>query len=396
MSNSRSAREDFFSGNYSEAASKLEKGAKEDGVDQLVYLLDRATALHFAGRYDESIKDFQLADRISEIKDYTSISTEAATLVTNERIKPYTGEDFERVLISQYLALNYLMLDNTEDALVECRRVNHKLRLMITEGKRKYKLNPMALYLSAMIYESIGEWDDAYIDYQAVYKLIPDFFYLRRDLYRLAWKTRNVQDIEKWSIEFDLSEEEKKDIKKRFSEPEVIFIVENGFSPEKRPNPAWNAIPKFYPKYSPYHYAHVLLDGKETADTHSLFNVENAAIENLEEKFGGILAKKLAGVAVKLVVADQVEERVDPLAGALLRLGMFVADQADLRSWTTLPKDFQVTRLKVNDLKDYQIAFVPVDESGGAESFRKTEKLVHLEAIKRKKHPMFFFHTRLL
>src|SRR5262249_31158901 len=139
-STTRQAREEFYAGKYTEAAKSLEKGAHEDSLDQLLYLFDRATALHEAGDYEESIKDFALADKLAEIKDYTSISREAATLVTNDKIIQYKGEDFENFLISQYLALNYLYLHKYEDALVECRRVNHKLHLMIEQGKRKYKL----------------------------------------------------------------------------------------------------------------------------------------------------------------------------------------------------------------------------------------------------------------
>ena len=44
---------------------------------------------------------------MSEVKDYVSIGTEAATLFTNDSIKQYKGEDFEKVIINALLAIDY-------------------------------------------------------------------------------------------------------------------------------------------------------------------------------------------------------------------------------------------------------------------------------------------------
>lgn len=389
----RTARDEFYAGKYTDAAKRLEKGAHEDGVDQLLYLFDRATALHEAGEFDESIKDFAIADKLSEIKDYTSLSAEAATLVTNDKIIPYKGEDFEKVLVSQYLALNYLMMHKYEDALVECRRVNHKLHLMISEGKRKYKLNPFASYVSAMIYEDQKQWNDAYVDYQAVYKLVPEFPYLGEDLYRLAWINNIREDMERWANEFQLSADDRKRIREESKKSELVVIIENGKSPEKIPHPNWQAIPKYVPRYNPVAYADVTLNDQPAGRSQELFNIETTAIENLDEKFAGLLAKRIAGVVAKEVIADQVGKRTDPIVGALLRFGMHAMDQADLRSWLTLPHDFQIFRARVQAGQTYKIKVMARNANGGAEP-QVAEKIVHLETSKQTSRA--FVHIRLL
>ena len=61
------------------------------------------------------------AQEHSLLRDFTTASQEA--------------EDFEKVLINTYLAMNFALLGNFEDALVEARRVNRKLLLMKTKGK---------------------------------------------------------------------------------------------------------------------------------------------------------------------------------------------------------------------------------------------------------------------
>lgn len=391
----RVAREEFYAGKYTEAAQRLEEGARTEGVDQLLFLFDRATALHHAGDYEQSIREFEIAEKLAEIKDYTSISSEAATLVTNDKILPYKGEDFEKVLISQYQALNYLMLRKHEDALVECRRVNHKLHLMISQGRRKFRLNPMASYLAAMLYEDQREWDHAYVDYQATYKLTPDFPYLGEDLYRLAWKNRIRDHMERWAAEFRLSVEDQKRIREEASLPEIVVIVENGRAPEKHPHPNWHAVPRFYPRPNPVAYAQISVNGVDKGRSYTLFDVEKTAIADLDEKYAGLIAKRVGGVVAKEVLADQVGRRTDPLLGAVLRIGMHAMDQADLRSWLTLPKDFQVFRLRVPPGESYKILIQPRDFSGGAVAGASggVEKIVHFES--QKKNQRAFIHVRL-
>ena len=52
--------------------------------------------------------------------------------------------------------------------------------------EKKYVENPFAIYLSGMIYEALGEINDAYIDYKKVYSLRPDVPYLEGNLLRLS------------------------------------------------------------------------------------------------------------------------------------------------------------------------------------------------------------------
>lgn len=393
----RAAREEFYAGQYTEAAKILEEGAHEDGVDQLLYLLDRATALHQAGDYEASNKDFHLADKLAEIKDYTSLSTEAATLFTNDRIVQYKGEDFEKVLISQYLAINYLMLGKHEDALVEARRVNHKLHLMITEGKRRYKLNPFASYLAALMYEDQKEWNDAYVDYRAVHKLAPDFPYLGEDLYRLAWINGITEDAERWANEYRLSADHRKQIRQTAKQNEIVVIVENGRSPEKQPHPMWQALPQYVPRYNASSYADVIVNDDVLGRSHTLFNVEATAIANLDEKYAGLLAKRIGGVVAKEVVAHEVGRRTDPVVGAILRMGLHAIDQADLRSWLTLPRDFQVFRLRIADPKaTYTVKIRPKTSLGGDANVptKGLEKVVHFDP--KKPGQKIVFHVRIL
>jgi hypothetical protein len=345
----------FREGKYVEAAESLKKGFAKQGEgsrDELLYLLDIGLALHTAGLYDESNKYLLKADKVAEIKDYTSLSSEAATLVTSDNIKGYKGEDFENTLISMYLALNYAMKGDYENSLVEARRVNRKLQLMITQGERKYKQNAFARYLSAIVYEAEGNWNDAYIDYKETYKIEPTFPGLGRDLWRMASFLHMTDKMEDWDKEFDLSKEDHEKAKllsPKKGRGELIVIYENGISPIKRPNPDFYSVPKFFPRPNPVLYADVEVDGQVAGPTIRLHDIEATAIENLNEKYAGIIAKKLAGVVVKEVAGNAVAKATgSQLLGQLSKLAMYASDQADVRSWNLLPRDLQVARIPVD------------------------------------------------
>lgn len=344
----------FRSGRYSDAAARLQKGLEaqgEKGRDYLLYLLDLGLALHSDGKFEESNQAFLKADKVAEIKDYTSLAAETATLLVSENLKDYKAEDFENVLISTYLAMNFALMGKGEDARVEARRVNHKLHLMVTEGKRKYKQSAFARYLSAILYEGDQDFNDAYVDYKNAFSIAGDFPGLAHALWRCAWQLRLPDEMEEWDKKFNLTAKDHEEAKKlgpQSHQGEIIVLYENGISPLKRPNPDFQSVPKFYPRYNPIRYAAVEVNGELKGTTYPLENIETTAIQNLNEKYAGIIAKKIAGLAVKGSIGYAVGRTTDsPLLGMLTAMLLNAADQADTRSWNLLPRDLQILRIPV-------------------------------------------------
>jgi hypothetical protein len=148
------------------AAEKIKEKAFQEGDDQVVYLLEYGTAEQAAKDYNASNEAFLKAEDLTEIKDYHSLSRVAGSLLLNQGMIQYKGDDFEKVMINAMLAINYLMQGKYEDARVECRKLNDKLYKFRFEGKRKYEQNPFAFYLSAMIWEADRDCDTAYIDFK--------------------------------------------------------------------------------------------------------------------------------------------------------------------------------------------------------------------------------------
>jgi uncharacterized protein len=356
------ARNYFYAGDYQKAADQLTKKAQEDSKDQVLYLFDRGMALQLAGDYKGSEKDWLLADKLTDVKDYTSLSTQALTLLTNDRITQYSGEDFEKVMINALLAIDYTLQSNFEDALVECRRVNEKLYKYKFEAKRDYEQNPFARYLSALIWEASGKLEDAYIDYKEAYKISPSYPYLKYDLVRLAKWLHRDEDLKEWTKQY--GEVEVQSRKNYLQQGELVLIYQQGHIAEKRPALENPRFPKFYYRGSRTQQARIELADVQNKQelAQKIYSASEIAIKTLNDAFAGLVAKRAAGIAAKAVVANQISQK-NKLLGALTWVGLNAADQADTRQWETLPESLQFARLLVSP-GEHTIRVVGLDSQG--------------------------------
>ncbi|MCB0391706.1 MAG: hypothetical protein KDD58_10450 [Bdellovibrionales bacterium] len=333
----------FLRENPAKAAELLKEKALAEGKDQLVYLLDYATALQTAKLYEESNKYYLIADRMAEVKDYHSISKQLTSIVVNEEMVQYKGDDYEKVLINAMLAINFLCLGDLDGALVETRRLIEKLEHYRVDGKKPYEQNHFATYLGALIWESDRKWDDAYISFEKTYKLNPDIPYLKEDLIRAALRAQRGDTAKKWEKEFGIKRKKQWFNK---NQGELVLIHLQGWGPRKRPNPKWHRIPTLrgVPSYTKAAQLEVVGVGKE--DTQKIYNLEKVAIKTLDDQYAPLIAKRIAAVAAKEVLADQVRQKNEAL-GALLGFAMHAVDRADLRQWSTLPESFGIAKMRL-------------------------------------------------
>lgn len=330
-------------GEYDKAIEQFDELAKRRDRDELLYLMDLGMAAHAASRYEDAIRALRRADELADVKDYTSITEESAAILLHDEVKPYKGEDFEKVLINAYLAVDYALLGKLEEALIECRRVNHKLDRYIREGQLPYKRNHFAKYLAGALFEAGREWNDAFVDYRQLLSWGGDEALLAGPLLRLAHVLQAEQEMASYRGRFKNAS-----WKIGRDEGEIILIVEVGRSPRKVPSEQFHLVPRFDKR--PYTADSVVLRAGEGRETRSrtLFDIEETAIRELDAKMAAILAKKVGGVAVKQLVADRVaKETESKFLGFLTALFLHASDRADLRSWSTLPAKLQIARLVV-------------------------------------------------
>lgn len=346
-------------GDGAAAAAEIKEKAFTEGDDQVVYLFEYGTATQIAKDYADSNKAFLKAEDLTEVKDYHSVSRITGSLLLNEGMIQYKGDDYEKVLINGFLAINFLMQGQNEAAQVECRKLNDKLYKYRNEGKKKYQQNPFAFYLSALIWEDAKNWDSAYIDFKKAYEINPSMDYLREDLIRAAINARREDDLEKWKKSWP--KEKPADLK---NNGELVLIFQQGWGPVKRPHPNFPRVPKLYPTSSHTVRARLEIQGGETELTQTAVDVTSVAMQQLDEQYVSIIGMRAAGIATKAVVSDQIRQK-NQLLGDLAWMASNIADQADLRQWLSLPSSIQVAKIRLKP-GAYKYRVVGLDSGGGA------------------------------
>ncbi len=350
VARTRGVRSAYQQGDYTRALASLESATREGPAqDQLLVMMDKGMVLHAAGKWAESNAVLEEAERLSEQLDSVSVSEEAKTLVSNERQRTYRGEDFEKLMISVLQALNYVELGDDEAAMVEVRQVNERLEKMIAEEKKPYEQLAIARYLGGVIREDQRDWDSAYIDYAKAYEIAPRKEALAEPLLRLAKKAgRDAMYAELLARYPDVPHEPLAP-----DEGQVVVVVEAGLAPEKQRGSrggggggALIEVPVyrtrgFVPPVS------VALDGQSRSAV-TVTSLADVAVVHLDDRIGRLLAKQLATAAVKAGVAAGVGALTkNSDLGVLTFLILNAANAPDLRSWLSLPAEFQVARFRV-------------------------------------------------
>ncbi len=158
--------------------------------NRVLEYLDLGMLYHYSGDYGKSNDLLEKAELAMEELYTKSLSRAAMSMLLNDNVLEYPGEDFEDIYANVFKALNYLHLDSFDDAYVEIRRINFKLDLLedkygqmvdslntskdkraeFKAGANKFHSSALGRYLSMLIYEQEGRTDDAYIDYVKFYQ----------------------------------------------------------------------------------------------------------------------------------------------------------------------------------------------------------------------------------
>jgi len=185
--------EDLRREEYPAAIERLEQArasGKFGEKDRFVYFMDAGLAHHYAGNFSASNEKLHLAEAAADELFTKSISRAAASVLLNDNVLEYAGEDYEILYTNLIKALNYIALNQFDDAFVEIRRVNEKLGLLErkyadaaatlqdgmkddTAGVRvdykpervRFYSSAFARYLSMHVYAAEGKFDDARIDH---------------------------------------------------------------------------------------------------------------------------------------------------------------------------------------------------------------------------------------
>ncbi len=162
----------------SEQAVQIMQSARDeyDNKSRLLFLMDYGMVLHLAGRYVESNAVLEEAHFLIEDLYTRRLRDEASALLVNEARQPYEGAPYEHVMVNVVKGLNYAFLQQWTEALVEARRIDHRLNVLSdkVEEKNTYHEDPFARYLVGLLYDIAGDINNAYVGYRKAEQVYED------------------------------------------------------------------------------------------------------------------------------------------------------------------------------------------------------------------------------
>ncbi|HKT36481.1 MAG TPA: hypothetical protein VJR03_16775 [Nitrospira sp.] len=406
----------LLANDYRQADSIVQNAEQEQygPKSRVLYGMDRGMTLQLAGEYQQSNEVLEQAeDEVDRL--YTrSVRTESLAFMTNDNSLPFEGEPYEQIMINVLKALNYACLNRWQDALVEARRIDHRLNVLadrITD-KGAYHDDGFARYLSGILYETAGDMNNAFIAYRNAYETfeasrgwsrtnVPT--QLRADLLRTADALHLSQEFAEYQHQFPdavwKSSEEQQQLAQVLvisyngraplkedqfldlpisTDALALVLVNRGFTSGNRQQQRAAdsvlyglngrvvrvALPKIVPQKTHVPVDTINLTPEQgppiIVRTELAQNITALADKALSERIAGIAVKAVARAAFKYTMAEgasrgaqhAVHGDAAPLVGlavGLLAKGFAVAsEEADKRSWRTLPDEIHVARTWVS------------------------------------------------
>lgn len=406
-------------GREAETERLLRNGLKhaEGSGDELMWLLENGIFEFNRGNLKESVRIFDRADRMMKEYDERPVisvrdaSSEVGSALLNPNVLPYKGYTRDRILVPFYQALAWLGLHREEAFQVELQRMRNAqesasarqarelaaeqkhladeqkqgagsgisenrirsnpnyraaVRTMEEKARKAYgnSWNPAALFLSGIGYLRRGDWENARVDFERLYRALPNEPFLQRCYVTVLRKTgRPLPDALR----------EVRPLTADLGRGMVYVIFANGRGAAFRQIRinlivTGFAFPvcEYYP--SPFRGLEIS-GGSERAVTFQLADLD--AI--LSQEHTALLPVRIARIIVSYAVKEAASAtavalawNADPLAGILTLAGTSLYKQlfntADTRNWELLPKEFQFAGIPMPE--DRTVRIVPLLTAG--------------------------------
>jgi hypothetical protein len=374
--------------------TKAEKG--KNTKDTIILRLEQGAALRAAGQHKESIEAFEAAEE--KINKYdegarVKLGSETLALMSNQAQLPYEGRAYDKIMLNTYKALSYLMLGEPDKARVEFIRAQQrqeeavvinkarieKAEAQLVRAKEKEKFDPDKAKDDP---KSKSQFDAAYafLDQykaEANYKN-PAAVYLHGLFFMSA--ATGPADLELAKHSFDevagmvgenrFVKQDRESLEQALAGnplPDTVYVVfETGRAPVR--DQIHIDLPLFivgvgklpyvgaaFPTLKPQggHLSCLQVIAGETKEsTATLANMDAIVGREFKDELPTIITKTLASTLAKAAAIYFINEaakeqgQIAYLASLTTTAIAFkLVNIADTRTWTTLPKEFQVCRI---------------------------------------------------
>ncbi|HEY9489529.1 MAG TPA: hypothetical protein VIQ51_14400 [Chryseosolibacter sp.] len=393
---------EFEKGDLPAALEVLQKKESlANGKSKFLYFVNNGLLLSILGKYEASNEFFEKAYLFGE--DYrVNYFHEATGYLTNPNMSVYRGEDHEHLMLLYFKAINFLKMRKPQEALVECRRLNIRLNQLSDryQSEKKYQRDAFIHNLMGIIYQSMGDYNNAFIAYRNALEIYEQDYHrlfslavptqLKKDLLNTAWQTGFTEEFREYQDKFDMQ-----DYVPETPEAELVFFWHNGLSPVKA---EWNinfvidhrsdnmvvftndnlgitfpfrvdeskeksdlrrleffrvAFPRYEERAEYFHDAYLVSDSASIPLELSE-DISKIAFHSLKQRMVLEFSKGLLRAALKKATEMSIKKEDEGLA-ALIGVVNALTEKADTRNWQTLPHSIYYARVPLkpgnNDLK---------------------------------------------
>jgi hypothetical protein len=380
-------------GDLTNAVAEATKQANENAgnKDAIVWRLEQGATLRAAGRYDESNQAFDQAQ--AKIDDYSMkakvrLGQETGALLSNQANLDYEGRSYDGIMLNTYRALNYLALGQPENARPEIIRAYQRQQDAVADNARRIQktqdeaaqqkdkatmdkaekspqfqaqlqnamtnvsdvkvyanyVNPFTVYLDGIYFMAnaadASDLERARLSLERVTGFVPGNIYVKEDLAAVNGLI-NGQPLP----------------------PTTYVIFETGCAPVRdqiridipiivsKVSYVGAAFPVIKPQGNFQRDLTVTANGINY-NTETICSMDGIVTLDYKNDLPIVITKTIAATVTKAVAAyaanQAAQQAGGDLGGLLMQLGtaafQMAVNIADTRTWTTLPKEFQICR----------------------------------------------------
>jgi hypothetical protein len=380
----------WHQGNLTNAVAEATKMADKNAnnKDAIIWRLEQGAVLRADGQYEDSNKAFNAAQEKMDAyaqKARVRLGQEAGALLSNQANLDYEGRAYDGIMLNTYMALNYLALGEPEKARPELIRAYQRQQDAVQDNqKRIEKVQAEAAKnkdsaaiqkaqndpkLQAQIQDTATNLNNlkpyaAYVNPFTVY--LDGLFFMTdavdaSDLERAHKSFERVTDFAPGNsfVKQDLAMVDGL-ISGQPLAPTTFVIFETGCAPQRgqiridipiivtKVSYIGAAFPTLKPQGDYVSSLSVTADGK-TMTASLVSDMDSVIGLDFKNEMPIVITKTIAATVVKGVAAyaaNQAANQQSDIAGLLMQIGTAVyqaaVNIADTRTWTTLPKQFQV------------------------------------------------------
>jgi hypothetical protein len=382
----------YAAGQFPSALQAASKVGQPGSKDYLLRRLEHATILRADGQVEASCQAFteagQILDKYGE-EAKIEVGREGAALLTNQANLPYRGRAYDAIMLHVYQALNHIQLGDMEAARVDLVRAYEKQKDAVYESQKRIEKTKAAVDAQAQKEQIAKSQQDpgfqaslasqyagmnalqVYADYVNPFAVYLDGLFFLTQAADGADIERARKSLERAAAFAPDNEAIRNDLELAGAvsssaalEPAVYVVFETGRAPSRAQIRVDVPILISNVSYVGAAFPRLVLEDDyvsslkvtgagQTKTTQLVASMDSVIAREFKNELPIVITKTVAATVVKAVAAYGMNEAAERAGGSaamwasrLATAGLqAVVNIADLRTWTTLPKQIQVCRL---------------------------------------------------